>query len=99
MGYEHFVAIAALKLKSRSDESKREEVAKAFDLFTGRSGGGGEGKITLGALKRVARELKEDVNEQVLKDMIQEANGGGGIHKGVELEEFEEVMRRAGAFT
>jgi len=49
----------------------------------------------LATLKRVARMLKEDVDENVLRDMILEANGGAGVGKGVEKEEFEGVMRRA----
>ena len=94
--YEHFLAIAALKLHSRSDESQREEVEMAFRLFTGGVKGGE--KITMGALKRVARELKEDVGDQIIKDMILEANGGAGVNRGVGLQEFEGVMRRAGVF-
>ena len=92
--YEHFVAIAALKLNSRSDDTVNEEVENAFRLFTR----GSAEKITLGSLRRIAKELKEDVDEQVLKDMIMEANGGSGVGKGVELQEFEGVMRRAGVF-
>ena len=49
----------------------------------------------MATLKRVARMLKEDVDENVLRDMILEANGGAGVGKGVEKEEFEGVMRRA----
>jgi len=47
-------------------------------------------------LKRVAKLLKEDVSEEVLKDMILEANGGAGVGRGVGKEEFEGVLRRAG---
>jgi len=95
--YANFVAIAALKLQSRSEDEEREEVERAFNLFTGGAAGAQEdGRITLGMLKRVARSLKEDVDEQLLKDMILEANGGTGVTKGVNLEEFEGVMRRAG---
>ena len=47
-------------------------------------------------LKRVAVALKEDVDEGLLMDMILEANGGAGVGRGVERDEFEEVMRRAG---
>ena len=46
-------------------------------------------------LKRVARELKEDLDDSVLRDMLREANGGG---RGVSIEDFEGVMRRAGVF-
>lgn len=92
--YEHFVAIAALKLNARTDDTVNEEVETAFRLFTR----GSAEKITLGSLRRIARDLKEDVDEQVLKDMISEANGGSGIGHGVGLQEFEGVMRRAGVF-
>ena len=95
MEYSHFVAIAALKLHNRSEESQKNEVETAFRLFTG---GSGQAKITMGALKRIARELKEDVSDQVLKDMILEANGGSGVNSGVALQDFEGVMRRAGVF-
>lgn len=49
-------------------------------------------------LKRVARSLKEDVEEGLLRDMILEANGGSGVGKGVEKDEFENVLRRAGVW-
>jgi Ca2+-binding EF-hand superfamily protein len=79
-------------------ESDIEEVKAAFTLFTH----GGPGPITLAHLRRVANELKEDVPDDVLRDMISEANGGvKGKGKardvgGVGLEEFESVMKRAG---
>lgn len=46
----------------------------------------------------VARLLKDDVKESVLKDMLLEANGGAGVGKGVSKREFEGVMRRAGVW-
>ena len=49
-------------------------------------------------LKRVARELKEDISDEMLRGMILEANGGAGVNKGVGLDDFEGVMRRAGVF-
>jgi hypothetical protein len=70
-------------------------VDEAFRLFIS---GGGEEKITLATLKRVARSLKEDVDEELLRDMILEANGGAGVGRGVEKEEFENVLRRAGVW-
>jgi Ca2+-binding EF-hand superfamily protein len=94
--YEHFVAIAALKLHSRDDENdddgggRNEEVEKAYRLFTR----GEERPITMADLRRVAKELREEVPENVLRDMIREATGGG--LGPVEMEDFEGVMRRAG---
>jgi len=94
--FSSFVAICALKFHSRSRtlDSHSQEVDEAFRLFTS----GGEEKITLATLKRVARSLKEDVEEGLLRDMILEANGGSGVGKGVEKDEFENVLRRAGVW-
>ena len=92
--YEHFVAIAALKLHARHEDpdAATEEVVRAYGLFTK----GAEREITLSDLRRIARELREDVPEAVLKDMVREATGGG--LGGVGMEDFEGVMRRAGVF-
>ncbi|KAF4553861.1 Hypothetical protein D9617_6g095940 [Elsinoe fawcettii] len=124
--YEHFFAIAALKLQSRYDdggdddeegsdaykeedededvivrgrnkgkgrESKVDaEVNSAFRLFTRDD----SDQITLAHLRRVAKELREDIDDKMLKDMIREANGGGKA--GVGKDEFGDVMRRAGVF-
>ncbi|KAI1214906.1 calmodulin [Annulohypoxylon truncatum] len=98
--YEPFVAICALKLHARSGGGggpDADEVDEAFRLFTG-GNGGEDAKLTLAHLKRVAMTLKQDVDEALLKDMILEANGGAGVGKGVGRAEFEEVMRRAGAW-
>lgn len=94
VSYEHFLAVAALKLHAKSEDpdARSEEVERAYLLFTK----GQEREITLGDLKRVARELREEVPENVLRDMLREATGGGV--GGVGMEEFEGVMRRAGVF-
>lgn len=110
--YEEFVAVAALKWHARGEESRAEEVDDAFRLFLGskgkaradRPGGMGgtdEVRITLHDLKRIARELKleNEVGEGVLRDMLNEANGGEGAGRGVGRGEFEGVMRRAGVFS
>ncbi|KAH7067646.1 EF-hand superfamily Ca2+-modulated protein [Paraphoma chrysanthemicola] len=77
-------------------ENNAEEVSAAYRLFTH----GGAGPINIAHLRRVAKELREDVSDDVLKDMILEANGGvkgkGRDAGGVSLEEFESVMKRAG---
>ncbi|RFU73076.1 hydroxyacylglutathione hydrolase [Trichoderma arundinaceum] len=94
--YEPFFAICALKFHAREDntDAHREELAEAFQLFTN----GHEGPITLAHLRRVAAVLKEDVDEELLKDMILEANGGVGVARGVEMDEFDSVMRSAGVW-
>lgn len=77
---------------------KQREVDEAFELFVGegRGGGDGGGVITMETLRQVARVLKEDVSEEVLRDMVLEANGGKGVRAGVGRGKFGEVMRRAG---
>lgn len=74
--YELFVAIAAMKIRVRDDGedsgARDKEVERAFRLFTG----GEEREISLQDLRRVARELREEVPESVLRDMVREANGG-----------------------
>jgi len=77
-------------------ENDAEEVGAAYRLFTH----GGTGPITIAHLRRVAKELREDVPDDILKDMIIEANGGvrgkGRDVGGVSVEDFESVMKRAG---
>ena len=96
--YEPFFAICALKFHNRAsadnEDAHRAEVEEAFRLFTN----GQEGPITLAHLRRVAAVLKDDVDEEVLKDMILEANGGMGIARGVERDEFDGVMKSAGVW-
>jgi Ca2+-binding EF-hand superfamily protein len=93
--YSNFLAVCALKINSRSYESKQEEVSDAFRLFTR----GKDGPITLQHLRRIAKELKEEVSDEMLRNMILEANGGAGVGRGVGLDDFHNVMRRAGVFS
>lgn len=95
--YSSFVAICALKFHSRSrtSDSHAREVDEAFKLFTN---GTGETRITLETLKKVAKSLREEPEEELLRDMILEANGGAGIGRGVEKDEFERILRRAGVW-
>ncbi|KAM0435187.1 hypothetical protein ACHAPT_003277 [Fusarium lateritium] len=94
--FEPFFAICALKFHTREHDSDahRAEVEEAFRLFTN----GQEGPITLAHLRRVAAVLKEDVDEDLLKDMILEANGGVGVARGVGVDEFDGVMKSAGVW-
>lgn len=90
------MAVAALKLhaKHNDPDAQNQEVEAAFSLFTR-----GEGDvITLEHLRRVARELREDVADSTLRDMIREASGGGAPAAGVGRDDFESVMQRAGVF-
>ncbi|KAK0101297.1 hypothetical protein ONS95_006474 [Cadophora gregata] len=94
--YSSFVAICALKFHSRSrtSDSHNKEVDEAFAMF----GVKGDGKITLSTLRKVASMLKEEVDDELLRRMILEANGGAGVAQGVDRDEFEGIMRRAGVW-
>lgn len=87
---------------SEDSEDQRANIAEAFALFTRGTGGGA---ITIAHLRRIAKDLKQEIDDQQLKDMILEANGGieanggaGDWRRGVTIEEFEHVMKRAGVF-
>jgi len=92
---------ASRKRKSaavRSHEEEQEELSHAFSLFTHSTT---RTHITLQDLRRVAKELREEVDDKILMLMIEEANeeeGRQSVGKGVGKEEFEGVMRRAGVF-
>ncbi|KYK55652.1 calmodulin [Drechmeria coniospora] len=96
--FEPFFAICALKLHERAaadgGDAHRAALVEAFRLFTN----GTDGPISLAHLRRVAALLKEDVDDELLKDMILEANSGAGVARGVAMNEFDEVMRNAGVW-
>ncbi|EXJ83996.1 hypothetical protein A1O3_04663 [Capronia epimyces CBS 606.96] len=98
--YPHFLALCAIQLKAKTDETKAEEVETAFQLFhPGQAAGAGhEQVIRLHDLRAVAKILKEEVSDDVLKAMILEANGGTGVGQGVNMEDFRAIMTRAGVF-
>ncbi|KAK4457760.1 hydroxyacylglutathione hydrolase [Cladorrhinum samala] len=103
---EPFLAICALKFRAsdaaaggRGADHQRE-LDEAYALFTGRPDAEAEA-ITLGNLRRVARLLRQDeseVTDEMLRDMILEANGGAGVSRGVRKDEFDGVMKRAGVW-
>ncbi|QIW95298.1 hypothetical protein AMS68_000816 [Peltaster fructicola] len=92
--YEQFYAVAALQMNQRAEdpEALHAEVQKAYQLFTKHQ----DREININDLKRIATELKEDVPDSVLRDMIREATGGE--LDTVSIDHFEDVMKRAGVF-
>ena len=94
--YDSFFAICALKFHARdhSSAAHTSELDEAYALFTH----GSEGPITMAHLRRVAALLKEEVGDELLRDMVLEANGGVGVEMGVEKDDFDDVMRRAGVW-
>jgi len=90
---DEFVKIMQTKLFEFEND---EEIEHAFPLFT-QGKGGMEGKITLEDLRRVADELGENLGDEVLEEMIQEADVDD--HDGmISWKEFKRVMKRENAY-
>jgi len=84
--WDSFIRLCALKMKctnfsnlSRTtlisgpvDRDEQAELESAYRLFTNNTAG----PITIFDLKRIARELKENVTDEQLTDMLMEASGG-----------------------
>merc|ERR1719343_1125868 len=75
-----------------SERDPREEMMKAFRLFDDDE----TGKISFRNLKRVAKELGENMTDDEITEMIEEADrdGDGEISE----EEFMRIMRKTNLF-
>jgi hypothetical protein len=62
----------------QSDRDSKEEIAKVFALFDHE----GSGKISFRDLKRVINELGENISEDEMKEMIEEADRDGDGERG-----------------
>ncbi|KAB7507491.1 Centrin-2 [Armadillidium nasatum] len=87
--YEDFTRIMADKM---ADKDVKEEILKAFKLFDNDS----TGKISFKNLKRVAETLGENLTDEELQEMIDEADrdGDGEICQ----EEFFRIMKKTSLY-
>ena len=87
--FPEFLDMMAAKMAERDP---REEILKAFRLFDDDE----TGKISFKNLKRVARELGENMTDEELMEMIEEADrdGDGEINE----EEFLRIMKKTNLF-
>jgi len=71
-----------------SERDSREEILKAFRLFDDDE----TGKITLKNLRRVAKEIGENMTDEELQEMIEEADLDGDNE--IDQEEFLRIMKK-----
>ncbi|XP_021537153.1 centrin-4-like [Neomonachus schauinslandi] len=86
--FEDFFAIMSVKM---SEKDEKEEILKAFKLFDDDTG-----SITLNNIKRVAKELGENLTDDELKEMLDEADRDrdGEINE----EEFLRMMKKTSLY-
>lgn len=83
--FEDFLSMMTQKM---SEKDSKEEILKAFRLFDDDA----TGKISFKNLKRVAKELGENLTDEELQEMIDEADrdGDGEINE----QEFLRIMKK-----
>lgn len=85
VSFDEFVEMVTPKMQNRDS---REEIMKVFSLFDDDN----TGMISFRNLKRVATELGENLTDEELQEMIDEADrDGDGV---INEEEFYRVMRK-----
>merc|ERR1712111_293218 len=87
-----FTEFLEMMTSKMSEKDSREEILKAFRLFDDDE----SGKISFRNLKRVAKELGENMTDDEITEMIEEADrdGDGEISE----EEFMRIMRKTNLF-
>ncbi|KAM7389050.1 hypothetical protein PAMP_023048 [Pampus punctatissimus] len=84
-----FLSMMTVKM---SEKDSKDEILKAFRLFDD----DGTGKISFKNLKRVAKELGENLTDEELQEMIDEADrdGDGEVNE----QEFLRIMRKTNLY-
>ncbi len=76
----------------QSEKDSKEEILKAFRLFDDDE----TGKITFKNLKRVAKELGENMTDEELQEMIDEADRDGDGE--IDESEFLRIMKKTSLY-
>jgi len=85
--FDEFVEMVTPKMTARDT---REEIMKVFSLFDDDN----TGTITFKNLQRVARELGENLTDDELQEMVDEADRDGD--NAINQDEFYRVMKKRG---
>ena len=87
VSFDDFCDLLASRM---SEKGSKDEVMKVFRLFDD----DGTGKISFRNLKRVSQDLGENLTDEELQEMIDEADrNGDGV---LDFDEFYRVMRKRG---
>ncbi|XP_018572981.1 caltractin [Anoplophora glabripennis] len=89
ISFDDFLELMSIKM---AEKDSKEEIMKAFRLFDDDE----TGKISFKNLKRVAKELGENLTDEELQEMIDEADrdGDGEINQ----EEFLRIMKKTSLY-
>jgi Ca2+-binding EF-hand superfamily protein len=89
ISFNDFLAVMTQKM---AEKDTKEEILKAFRLFDDDE----TGKISFKNLKRVANELGENLTDEELQEMIDEADrdGDGEVNE----EEFLKIMKKTNLY-
>uniref|UniRef100_A0A803VWD9 EF-hand domain-containing protein n=1 Tax=Ficedula albicollis TaxID=59894 RepID=A0A803VWD9_FICAL len=89
ISFSDFLAVMSQKM---AEKDSKEEILKAFKLFDDDE----TGKISFKNLKRVAKELGENLTDEELQEMIDEADRDGDGE--VSEQEFLRIMKKTSLY-
>ncbi|XP_069691918.1 uncharacterized protein [Periplaneta americana] len=89
LSYDEFLGLMTQKM---AEKDSKEEILKAFRLFDDDE----TGKISFKNLKRVAKELGENLTDEELQEMIDEADRDGDGE--ISQEEFLRIMKKTSLY-
>ncbi|NXN89883.1 CETN2 protein, partial [Bombycilla garrulus] len=89
ISFSEFLAVMSQKM---AEKDSKEEILKAFKLFDDDE----TGKISFKNLKRVAKELGENLTDEELQEMIDEADRDGDGE--VSEQEFLRIMKKTSLY-
>lgn len=89
LSFGDFLTLMSIKM---AEKDSKEEILKAFRLFDDDD----TGKISFKNLKRVAKELGENLTDEELQEMIDEADRDGDGE--ISQEEFLRIMKKTSLY-
>ncbi|NXV75292.1 CETN1 protein, partial [Atlantisia rogersi] len=89
ISFNDFLVVMTQKM---AEKDSNEEILKAFRLFDD----DGTGKISFKNLKRVSKGLGEDLTDEELQEMINEADRDGD--REVNEQEFLQIMKKTSLY-